>query len=124
MTLRMVRCRSVSDESTECNRPSEPAEVSLLSLMAMNVAASRPQIKHVFDWRVAAPCGRRTGLENSTNHKGVTPERIGYLCSMSAVMTDELCRWCGLAFCSCDTLRSNVRVSNTRATIVEHTSEE
>ena len=38
MTFKMVRCRSVSDESTECNRPSEPTdelvdEVSLLSLM-------------------------------------------------------------------------------------------
>jgi hypothetical protein len=34
MTLRMVRCRSVSDESVAGNRPSGPAdEVSLLSLM-------------------------------------------------------------------------------------------
>jgi hypothetical protein len=55
MTFRMVRCRSVSDESTECNRPPAPADgVSLLSLMAPNVAAPQPRIKHVFDWRVAA----------------------------------------------------------------------
>jgi hypothetical protein len=50
MTVKMVRCRWVSDESTERNRPSEPvAEVLLLSLMALNVAAWRPRIKHVFD---------------------------------------------------------------------------
>jgi hypothetical protein len=40
MTFKMVRCRWVSDESTECSRPSVAvAGVSLLSLMALNVAA-------------------------------------------------------------------------------------
>ncbi|BBY21385.1 hypothetical protein MSTO_15900 [Mycobacterium stomatepiae] len=53
MTFKMVRCRWVSDESTECSGPLEPvAEVSLLSLMALNVASPNPRIKHVFDWRV------------------------------------------------------------------------
>ena len=72
--------------------------------------------------RVAGPC-RRGAAPKFVNHKRVTLARIGYLCSMSGVATDKSCRWCGLAFCSCDTLRSNVRVSNTRATRVEHTSE-
>jgi hypothetical protein len=50
MTFKMVRCRWVSDESTECSRPSAPAdEVSLLSLMAMNVTPPGRRIKHVFD---------------------------------------------------------------------------
>lgn len=54
MTFKMVRCRWVSDESTACSRALEPvAEVSLLSLMALNVACCNPRIKHVFDWRVA-----------------------------------------------------------------------
>ena len=57
MTSRMVRCRSVSDDFTECKRPAALAdEVSLLSLMALNVAARDPRIKHVFDRRVAPAC--------------------------------------------------------------------
>lgn len=54
MTSKMVRCRSVSDDFTECKPPPAVAdEVSLLSLMALNVAARDPIIKHVFDRRVA-----------------------------------------------------------------------
>jgi hypothetical protein len=50
----MVRCRSVSDDFTGCKDPTALAdEVSLLSLMALNVTARDPRIKHVFDRRVA-----------------------------------------------------------------------
>src|ERR1700744_4917050 len=89
-----------------------------------NVAARRPRIKHVFDSRGATRISAWEASRNSTNYKGVTLRKTGYLCRMSVVATDELCRWCALAFCSSDTLRSNVRVSNTRAIIVEHTSED
>ncbi|BBX97358.1 hypothetical protein MLAC_26520 [Mycobacterium lacus] len=61
MTFRMVRCRSVSVESTGIKRPSAASasdllrrvEVSVLSLMALNVAAAAQIIKHVFDKCVA-----------------------------------------------------------------------
>ena len=112
MTFSMVRCRSVSDGSMERKRPSARAdEVSLLSLMALNVAARKPRIKHVFDRRVAGP----RPAQELGNNKRVTRVDTGYLCSMAVTTTDELCRWCGLASCSSDTLRSNVRPSNTRA---------
>ncbi|BBZ74548.1 hypothetical protein MPRS_56410 [Mycobacterium paraseoulense] len=90
MTFKMVRCRSVSDESTACSRPPAPAdEVSLLSLMALNVAPPRPRIKHVFDWRVAVADGHKIAID-IVNHKGVTLRRIGYFSRMSALGTTDL----------------------------------
>src|ERR1700733_12351769 len=112
MTFSMVRCRSVSDESMERKRPSARAdEVSLLSLMALNVAARKPRIKHVFDRRVA---GLRPAQELGDN-KRVTRVDSGYLCSMAVTIINKLCRWCALRSCSSNPLRSNVRPSNTRA---------
>src|ERR1700761_7950679 len=88
---------------------------------------SRPTTKNQTCVRLACrdpDIGVGEASRNSTNYKGVTLRKTGYLCHMSVVATDELCRWCALAFCSSDTLRSNVRISNTRAIIVEHTSED
>ena len=87
----MVRCRSVSDESTECNRPSAaPDEVLLLSLMALNVAAAGPEIKHVFDWRVEIYLTRHGPAVEPPNDNGVTLRSRGYSPTMSVVATDEL----------------------------------
>jgi hypothetical protein len=86
MTSRMVRCRSVSDDFTVCTPPPALADgVSLLSLMALNVAAHDPRIKHVFDRRVAQAWPARLRLSmgaNRANHKCVTRADTGYLCFM------------------------------------------
>ncbi|COW46964.1 Uncharacterised protein [Mycobacterium tuberculosis] len=97
-----MRCRSVSAESADSTRLSAPAappatEVSLLSFMAMNVVAFAPRIKHVFDRRVPVAGGHEEWLGLRAGSPAPT----------------ETCRWCGLPFCACDTLRSNVRISNT-----------
>src|SRR5271156_702945 len=88
MTFSMVRCRSVSDESMERKRPSARAdEVSLLSLMALNVAARKPRNKHVFGRGGGGP-GPAQGL--GKNKRGTRVD-TGYLCSMAVTTTDELC---------------------------------
>ncbi|BCO47837.1 hypothetical protein MINTM008_37820 [Mycobacterium intracellulare] len=92
MTFKMVRCRSVSAESTECSRPSAAAgpvfgEVSLLSPMALNVAAPPTRIKHVFDWRVAGRPGPEK-RRHRPNHKCVTLAETGYLCLVTVVEAD------------------------------------
>src|SRR6516164_6015245 len=95
MTFRMVRCRSVSDGSTECN-PTTAKNQTCVRLACRGG-------------------GRRRALGTPANNNGVTLGHVGYLNPMSEVAPTNLSvAWSSVAF---------VRHASLKCSVIEQTSD-